>query len=114
METPIIIAIIGGLLGGSAVAALVNQIGEGVREYKRRKYANEDENTKDMREVKGALMWVMYDRIRHLGLAYVAQGEIDFDDRRIFAEMHKCYQALGGNGDLNTLTQEVNKLPLKS
>lgn len=35
--TEIIIAVVGGLLGGSAVAALINQIGEGVRQKRKLK-----------------------------------------------------------------------------
>ena len=36
------------------------------------------------------------------------------DDRRVLNEMHHCYHdGLGGNGDLDNLMQEVNKLPLK-
>ena len=61
-----------------------------------------------------ALKWVLYDRIRYLGQAYIHDGKVDFDDRRILHEMHQCYHnGLGGNGDLDSLMNEVNKLPLK-
>lgn len=61
-----------------------------------------------------ALKYIIYDRIRYLGQAYIAEAEIDFDDRRILNDMHKSYHyGLGGNGDLDTLMAEVNKLPLK-
>ena len=56
----------------------------------------------------------MYDRIRFLGQAYIAEGEIDFDDRRILRQMHTSYHnGLGGNGDLDALMEEVDSLPLK-
>ena len=61
-----------------------------------------------------ALKFVLYDRIRYLGQAYISDREIDFDDRRILNEMHRSYHnGLGGNGDLDVLMTEVNTLPLK-
>ena len=57
---------------------------------------------------------MLYDRIRYLGLKYIQDGAVDFDDRRILKEMHDCYhERLGGNGDLDNLMREVNRLPLK-
>lgn len=61
-----------------------------------------------------ALKYIMYDRIRFLGQAYIAEGKIDFDDRRILNAMHKVYHnGLNGNGDLDELMKAVNALPLK-
>lgn len=114
MSEAVIIAIVGGLLGGSAVAALINQIGENVRQKRKREADTEDTENKDIAALKTALKWVMYDRIRYLGQAYIGEKEIDFDDRRILNEMHNCYHnGLGGNGDLDTLMKQVNSLPLK-
>lgn len=114
MDTTVLIAIIGGLLGGSAVAALINQIGEGIRQKRKHKNDTEDSENSDIAALKTALKWVMYDRIRYLGQTYIAAKKIDFDDRRILNEMHNCYHnGLGGNGDLDTLMKEVNSLPLK-
>lgn len=59
-------------------------------------------------------MLIMLDRIRYLGQRYVADNEVDFDDRRILNQMHKSYHDdLGGNGDLDELMKAVNALPLK-
>lgn len=114
MDNTVLIAIIGGLLGGSAVAALINQIGEGIRQKRKRKFEKDDTENDDLAAVKTALKWVMYDRIRYLGQAYIKDKSIDFDDRRILTEMHNCYHnGLGGNGDLDTLMKQVNALPLK-
>ncbi len=113
MPTEIIIAIIGGALGGSAIAALINQIGEGIRQRRRRKEQLEDKKDDKHDVVTEALKWVMYDRIRFLGREYIAAVKINFDDRRILNEMHRCYhEGLGGNGDLDTLMKQVNSLPL--
>lgn len=61
-----------------------------------------------------ALKFILYDRIRYLGQAYIAEEEIDFDDRRILNEMHRSYHVgLHANGDLDNLMRDVNALPLK-
>lgn len=113
--TEIIIAVVGGLLGGSAVAALINQIGEGVRQKRKLKADAESGESKDLQTIKTALRYVMLDRIRYLGQCYVHDKDVDFDDRRILNEMHNIYHnGLGGNGDLDILMQEVNRLPIRA
>lgn len=58
--------------------------------------------------------YATYDRIRYLGQRYLDAGEIDFDDRRVFNQLHDSYHnKLGGNGDLDKLMEEVNNLRLK-
>lgn len=114
MSDAIIIAIVGGLLGGSAVAALINAIAAGIRQRRERKYNKTDGKDSDIKALKTGLKWVIYDRIRFLWQNYINAGKVDFDDRRILNEMHACYhEGLGGNGDLDNLMGEVNRLPLK-
>lgn len=112
------------LTGGAAVAVI-----EGVREWMRwrreRKAKSEDraELNIEVRLSKmeeqniaqsEALKYILYDRIRFLGQAYISDGEIDFDDRRILNGMHTVYHnGLHGNGDLDNLMGEVNALKLK-
>lgn len=115
ISDPVLVAIVGGCLGGSAVAALINQIGNWLQAKSSRKYKTEEKESETVKAIKTALKWVMYDRIRWLGQAYVWDKEVDFDDRRILHEMHNCYHnGLGGNGDLDALMDAVNKLPLKN
>lgn len=60
-----------------------------------------------------ALKYIMYDRILYLGKKYIEKGSITFDERRILNNMHNSYHnGLGGNGDLNSLMNEVNELHL--
>ena len=124
----VIIAVIS---GGSVVAVI-----EGVREWlswrRNRKALKEDRDAaqvenakastdkkvKNLEEKVDALVeanrYILYDRIRYLGQCYIDEKEIDFDDRRILNNMHKSYHfGLDGNGDLDTLMEEVNHLPLK-
>jgi len=103
-----------GIMGGSGLAALINQAGEYLREKAKRKAESETDKDKDMEKLKRALKYDMLDRIRYLGQAYIRDGEIDYDDRRILHCMHRSYhEDLGGNGDLDTLMKEVDLLPLK-
>lgn len=114
MDNAVILAIIGGVLSGSAVAALITQIGEGIRQKRKRKYDKTDGKDADMAAVKAGLKWLLYERIRFLGQRYTNAGAVDFDDRRILNEMHRSYhEGLGGNGDLDNLMAGVNGLPLK-
>lgn len=80
--------------------------------------ANTDKKVKNLEDKVDALVeanrYILYDRIRYLGQCYIDEKEIDFDDRRILNNMHKSYHfGLDGNGDLDTLMEEVNHLPLK-
>lgn len=114
---------------GAAVIKLIDNV---VQWYLQRKAAKEDAKISDDKaEFKKIKQWeknmedkvnalinadmlIMLDRIRYLGQRYVADNEVDFDDRRILNQMHKSYHDdLGGNGDLDELIKAVNALPLK-
>ena len=112
-------------VSGGVIVAII----EGVREWlnfrrsrKAKKEDNADLNTEERLKnvetkvdalIKGQ-KYMLYDRIRFLGHAYISEKEIDFDDRRILNDMHSVYHnELEGNGDLNILMKEVNRLPLK-
>ena len=113
------------IISGGAVVAVI----EGVREYltwrRNRRATLEDRQDRQIEKrlekieaeseaQSEALKFILYDRIRYLGQAYIAEGEIDFDDRRVLNDMHRSYhEGLHGNGDLDTLMSEVNRLPLK-
>lgn len=112
MSDAIIVALVAGL--SAIVGALIAQIGEGIRQRRKRRYDKTDTNEAMMEAVKDGLKWVLYDRIRHLGQKFIAAGSVDFDDRRILNQMHKSYHdGLGGNGDLDNIMSEVNRLPLE-
>lgn len=127
--------LIAALTGGAIVAII-----EGVREalaWKRKRKAEVEDRAENKAEYEAkksdenvskkvenletkvdalveANKFILYDRIRFLGQAYIDAGEIDFDDRRILNNMHKSYHyGLNGNGDLDVLMGEVNHLPLK-
>ena len=113
------------LLSCGVAVSIIEGAKEWIRFYRERKAAKEDNeqlNFEDrLKKVERSVIglvngqkYILYDRIRYLGHGYIADGEIDFDDRRILNEMHFVYHnELGGNGDLDILMKEVNRLPLK-
>jgi len=121
----VIIGIAIALISGGVGAGIVKLIGDRLAFRRERKAKKEDEASLNydgrLKSIEtktdaqsAALRYLLYDRIRYLGQAYIKDGCIDFDDRRILNEMHCAYHdGLDGNGDLNTLMKEVNKLPLK-
>lgn len=102
------------VLGGSALAALITELGGYIRARQAEKYKTEDKETDEISALKIGMRYLMFDRIRHIGQSYLKDGEVDFDDRRILNDMHSLYHnELGGNGDLDVLMESVNSLPLK-
>lgn len=132
----IISTIVIAILSGGVAVAIVEGIKEAIV-WKRNRKANKEDRAEQKKEeaeersysemktrlntieshvaAQGeALKFILFDRIRFLGQAYIAEEEIDYDDRRILNDMHRSYHnGLGGNGDLDILMNEVNKLPLK-
>lgn len=59
-----------------------------------------------------ALKVLLIDRVRYLGRCYIQDGEIHLDDKENLREMFKAYKGLGGNGDLDIVMNEVDKLQI--
>lgn len=55
----------------------------------------------------------MVDRIRYLGKNYIKDGFVSLADKETILEMYTAYKALGGNGHLDTIMNEINKLEVK-
>ena len=113
MSDTVLVAIVAAL--AAVIGAVIAQLGEGIRQRRKRKYEKTDTKDATTQALKDGLKWVLYDRIRFLGLKYIAEGCVDFDDRRILNLMHKSYHdGLDGNGDLDNIMDTVNHLPLKA
>lgn len=93
--------IVAGAVTGSGVTAVILALLQ-------RKW-NKDDKKDAMVE---ALKVLMVDRVRYLGQCYVTQGEITLADKETLEEMHRAYKALGGNGHLEIIMDEVEGLPL--
>ena len=100
--TTIIVAILSGGIGSGIMSIILAIL--------QRKWAKEDKNDKRIEALVDAQKVLMIDRVKHLGKSYIEVGEITFDDKENMVEMHKAYKALGGNGHLDSIMHEVEKL----
>lgn len=74
----------------------------------------QDEMSGQLDALREAMKCVLLDRIIYLGQSYIADGEVDFDDRRRLHQMHSSYHnGLKGNGDADVIMKAVDALPLK-
>jgi len=74
----------------------------------------QEEMKKQLGALQEAQKCILLDRIIYLGQSYIADGEVDFDDRRRLHQMHSSYHnGLKGNGDADVIMKAVDALPLK-
>lgn len=109
--TEIIIAV----LGGSALSALITQVGNYISDRRKRKDTVEDKAEDKDAAIKQGMKLLLADKIQYLGLRYIEEGEVTFSNKKMLNEMHSVYHnGLGGNGDYDDLMEEFNELPIKS
>ncbi len=108
------IEIVIAILSGSALSALITQIGSYLSDRRKRKDSKEDsEDAKDA-ALRQGMKLLLADKIQYLGLKYIEEGEITFSNRKMLNEMHSVYHnGLDGNGDFDELMKEWNELPIK-
>ena len=108
------IEIVIAILSGSALSALITQIGSYLSDRRKRKDSKEDsEDAKDA-ALRQGMKLLLADKIQYLGLRYIEEGEVTFSNKKMLNEMHSVYHnGLGGNGDYDVLMNEVNELQLK-
>ena len=99
MELGTVIALISACLGSSGVTAIVLAVLQ-------RKWAKDDR----VDALVAAQKVIMVDRVRFIGKAHIEHGEISLEDKETIKEMFSAYKALGGNGHLDTVMSEVEKL----
>lgn len=108
------IEIIVAVLGGSALSALITQVGNYISDRRKRKDTVEDKIEDKDAALKQGMKLLLADKIQYLGLKYIEEGEITFSNRKMLNDMHSTYHnGLGGNGDFDGLMKEVNELPIK-
>ena len=77
-----------------------------------RKWAKEDKHDEKMDAVVAGLKVLTVDRVRYLGKCYISEKGISLEDKENLKEMYRAYKALGGNGHLETVMAEVERLPV--
>lgn len=99
LEWETMIALLSVSLGSGGVAAIVLALLQ-------RKWAKDDR----VDALVNAQKVIMIDRVRYISRQHIAQGQISLEDKETIKEMFDAYKALGGNGHLNTVMSEVEKL----
>lgn len=97
-----------GILGagiGSGIMAIVHAALQ-------RKWAREDKKDTRIDALVNAQKVLMIDRVKYLGNQYIKEKHITLSDKDTLIDMHKAYKALGGNGHLDVVMHEVEKLPV--
>ena len=56
---------------------------------------------------------LMVDRVRHLGRGYIQDGYIELSDKENIRAMYRAYKDLGGNGSLETIMSEIDRLEVR-
>lgn len=98
----ILIAVISGGVGSGIMAIVLACLN--------RKWAKEDKCDDRLDAIVDAQKVLMIDRVRYLGKDYINKGEIHLDEKENIVDMHKAYKKLGGNGHLDQIMSEINKL----
>lgn len=104
MWPEIIVGVLGAGIGAGAMSIL--------QAWLARKWAKDDKDDSKLDAVVTAQKLIMLDRVRFLGKKYISEKEISLEDKETLKDMHKAYKALGGNGHLDTVMEEVERLPI--
>ena len=91
---------------GAGFMAIVNTI----ISHRLKKNDKEDERMVALTEAQKLLM---QDKVRYLGSKFIEEKKISLENKEMLQAMHKAYQNLGGNGHLDTVMAEVDKLPIE-
>lgn len=90
------------ILSSSAFTVAVTAVIDWIREKKNKKTG-----------ASAGIRILLYDRIKHLGKAYIERGSITAEELEDLIEMHRIYHdELNGNGFLDAIMDQVKKLPI--
>lgn len=97
------------ILSGAAVASLCNGIFTIVQMALRRLWEKSEKGSAQIKALRYLMLYTMMQTAK----GHIRDGEISMDDRRQLHKWHDLYHnGLGGNGDMDKLMAEVDKLPL--
>lgn len=99
-----IIGILGAGIGSGVMAIVLAAL--------QRKWSKQDKADHRIDALVNAQKVMMIDRVKWLGGQYVADQEISLSDKDTLHDMYQAYKALGGNGHLDVVMSEVDKLPV--
>jgi len=77
-----------------------------------RKWAKDDKSDARIDALVNAQKVMMIDRVKWLGNQYIKEHSITLSDKDTLVDMYQAYKALGGNGHLDVIMREVDRLPV--
>lgn len=98
----LLIALIGALTGSGMSSIVVVLL--------QRRWSKQDKHDERVDALVDANKVLMIDKVRWLGKKYIAEGEIHLEDKENLKEMYQSYKRLGGNGHLDTIMSEIDRL----
>ena len=101
----IVLAIVAALLGSTGLSTVIVACLQ-------RRWSKKDKGDARIDALVNAQKVTMIDRVRYLGSKYIDEGHISLEDKENLQAMHEAYKALGGNGHLDTVMHEVDRLPV--
>lgn len=75
-----------------------------------RRWAKQDKTD----AIVNGLKVLMVDRVRYIGNCHIKEQSISMSDKETLKEMHQAYRGLGGNGHLDAIMAEIDRLPVTS
>ena len=116
-----------GILTAVAAIASAFSIGQLIIDYRNRKEKKDEmanmvkENDKILKEqrveidlLKRMCLGSLYDRSRHVGEQYIKRGWITMQEYSDWNKyLYKPYKDAGGDGTIDKIADEVNKLPIE-
>lgn len=136
MFKELILPVILAFIAGNGVAVAILALLKDSLDFKRKRKAQLEDRLEDREERKftewqdsvdnklkaqdakldaqgEGMKFLLYDRIQHLGQEYIGRKEVTFDERTAIHKAHNVYHnGLHGNGDLDMLMEDVDRLPL--
>lgn len=100
----LVIGVLGAGVGGGIMSIILAAL--------QRKWAKEDKHDGRIDALVNAQKVLMIDRVRWLGNQYIRNKQITISDKDTLSDMYKAYKALGGNGHLDVVMREIDKLPV--
>lgn len=97
--------ILGCCLGSSGVTAIILAALQ-------RKWSKDDKADEKQDSIISGLKVLTVDRVRYLGKNYIERGWITLWEKENIKDMYAAYKALGGNGHLDTVMKEVERLDI--
>ena len=102
------------ICSGGAVAALVSGIFSVVMWKLQQKAQMQTQKTSKEDDIAKGIRMLLYDRIKHLGNAYIHKGYVTSEEWEDLTAMHQIYHNNSkGNGFLENLMEKVKNLPIK-